>query len=84
MKAFFKRLQEQPITRGVEDVMTWQVSKGGIFTVKSYYLSLAICKLKVPLVGIVWNPWVSNTVNCSTWVALWGIIITLDELKRRG
>ena len=53
MEAFFRRLQGQVIRRGVEDVMPWQVSKKGLFTVKFFYSFLAICNASVFTSGIV-------------------------------
>ncbi|KAL6329295.1 hypothetical protein AAG906_015504 [Vitis piasezkii] len=37
------RLQGQVIRSGVEDVMAWWLTKGGTFTVKSFYSSLVGC-----------------------------------------
>ena len=39
LKELLRRLQGQVIKRGVEDVMTWRLSKGDTFVVKSFLLS---------------------------------------------
>lgn len=80
---FFKRQQRQAIRKGVQDVMTWQVSKGGTFTVKSFYSSLACCNLKVfpqALCGTL-----RSRGGLIFWLGkLYGRIIILDQLKRKG
>ena len=40
VEELLNRLQGQVIKSGVEDVMAWRVTKGGTFTVKSFYYSL--------------------------------------------
>lgn len=64
--------------------MTWQVSKEGSFTIKSFYSSLVICNLSRFPSDIMWNPWVLKRVTFFTWEAVWGRILTLDQLKGRS
>ena len=64
--------------------MTWQVSKEGFFTIKSFYSSLVICNLSRFPSDIMWNPWVPTRVTFFTWEAVWGRILTLDQLKGRS
>ena len=48
------RLQGQVIRSGVEDVMAWWLTKGGTFTVKSFYSSLVRCSPRGFPLGIAW------------------------------
>ena len=36
------------------------------------------------LESLVWNPWVPKRVSFFAWEAIWGRILTMDQLKRRG
>ena len=62
MEAFFRRLHGQVLRRDDEDVMSWQVSKNGFFTVKSFYSSLVPCISREFPSSLVWNPWVPKRV----------------------
>ena len=46
MEALFRRLNGQMLRRDDEDVMNWWISKKGLFTVKSFYSSLAPCNAR--------------------------------------
>ena len=65
MKELLRRLHV--IRKGTKDVMTWQLSKGDTFIVKSFYSSLAGCFLKRFPTSIVWNPWVLIRVSFFAW-----------------
>ena len=84
METFFRRLHGHALRRGIEDVMYWRVSKKDIFTVKSFFCSLAPCIGREFPSSLVWNPWVPKRVSFFAWEAIWGRILTLDQLKRRG
>ena len=63
MEALFKKLHRHVLRRDDEDVMSWWVSKKGLFIVKSFYSSLVPCNgTKFPS-SIVCNPWVPKRVN---------------------
>ena len=72
------------LRRGDEDVMFWRVSKKGFFTVKSFFSSLVPCIGREFRSSLVWNPWVPKKVNFFVWETIWGRILTMDQLKRRG
>ena len=67
-----------------KDVMSWRVSKKDIFTVKSFFSSLAPCIGREFPSSLVWNPWVPKGVSFFAWEAIWRRILTMDQLKRRG
>ncbi|RVW72345.1 putative mitochondrial protein [Vitis vinifera] len=84
VETFFRRLHGHALRRGIEDVMYWRVSKKDIFTVKSFFSSLAPCIGREFPSSLVWNPWVPKRVSFFAWEAIWGRILTMDQLKRRG
>ena len=84
VETFFSRLHGHALRRGDEDVMFWRVSKKGFFTVKSFFSSLVLCIGREFPSSLVWNPWVPKRVNFFAWEAMWGRILTMDQLKRRG
>ena len=62
--------------------MSWRVSKKGFFTVKFFYSSLVPCIGREFPSSLVWNYWVPKRVSFFAWEAIWGRIITMDQLKR--
>ena len=84
METFFSRLHGHALRRGIKDVMSWRVSKKDIFTVKSFFSSLTPCIGREFPSSLVWNPWVPKRVSFFAWEAIWGRILTMDQLKRRG
>ncbi|RVW16104.1 hypothetical protein CK203_079054 [Vitis vinifera] len=84
VEAFFKRLHGQALRSDDEDVMSWRVSNKGFFTVKFFYSSLVPCIGREFPSSLVWNPWVPKRVRFFAWEAIWGRILTMDQLKRRG
>ena len=67
VETFFKRLHGHALRRGIEDVMYWRVSKKDIFTVKSFFSSLAPCIGREFPSRLVWNPWVPKRVSFFAW-----------------
>ena len=59
VQVFFGRLYEHSITLGLEDIMIWLVTKNSIFSVKSFYSSLANRRAELFPYGIIWSSWVS-------------------------
>ena len=84
MEAFFRRLHGQALSRDNKDIMSWWVSKKGFFTIKSFYSNLVPCNGREFPSILVWNPWVPKRVNFFAWEAIWGRILTMDQLKRSG
>ena len=82
VKTLFRRLHGQVLRRDNEDVMSWWASKKGLFIVKSFYSSLALCNARMFPSGMVWNPWAPNKVSFFAWEAIRGRILTLGQLKR--
>ena len=67
VEALFRRLNRQVLRRDDEDVMNWWISKKNLFTVKSFYSSLAPCNVREFPSSIVWNHWVSKKVSIFAW-----------------
>ena len=81
---FFERLHDHSLSMDSEDSVEWVDIKSDIFSVKSFYSSLA-CRGADPFPhGIVSNSWAPVRVNFFTWEATWAKILTLDQLKKRG
>ena len=69
VKTLFRRLNGQVLRRDDKDVMNWWISKKGLFTVKSFYSSLAPCNAREFLSSIVWNLWILKKVSFFAWEA---------------
>lgn len=63
--------------------MVWLATKNGIFSVKSFYSSLANRKTELYSMTI-WNFWVPLRINLFAWELTWTRILTLDKLKRKS
>ncbi|KAJ9693543.1 hypothetical protein PVL29_009476 [Vitis rotundifolia] len=68
----------------LEDRMVWKKTKSGIFTVKSLYNAIEPRNTIWFPRNIIWCPYVPPEVGFFAWEALWGKVLTLDQLKRRG
>ena len=51
---------------------------------KSFYSSLVPCNGRGFPSSLVWNPWVPKRVSFFAWEAIWGRILTMDQLNKRG
>ncbi|RVX00231.1 hypothetical protein CK203_026685 [Vitis vinifera] len=71
VETFFSRLHGHALRRGIEDVISWRVSKKDLFTVKSFFSSLAPCIGREFPSSLVWNPWVPKRVSFFAWEAIW-------------
>ena len=83
VEELLRRLQQQVIKRGVEDVMVRWLSKGGTFIVKSVYSSLAGCFPK----GFPTSTMDSLGADESQFFYLgsnWGKSLTLNQTKNEG
>ncbi|RVW28346.1 mRNA cap guanine-N7 methyltransferase 2 [Vitis vinifera] len=66
------------------DGVEWVDTKSGIFSVKSFYSSLASKGADPFPHDTAWNSWAPVGVHFFAWEATWGKILTLDQLKKRG
>ena len=83
MEGPFRILQGHEAREEVEDVLIWRLVKGGTFSVISLYSSLVGCHSKGFPTSMGWNRWVLMKVGFFAWKAIWEILLTLDQLKRR-
>ena len=80
----FLTLQGKRLVIDLEDRVLWKETKDGKFYVKSLYSALETRSAVSILKNIIWSPCVPTKVGFFTWEALWGKVLTLDQLKRRG
>ena len=59
-------------------------TKDGRFSMKLFYLIMAAPRAFISHFCLVWNPWVPTKVSFFAWEASWDIILTMDQLKKRG
>ena len=77
-------LQGKRLVFGSEDRVVWKETKNGNFSVKSLYSTLEPrCAVPFPW-NIIWSLCVLTKVGFFAWEALWGKVLTLDQLKRKG
>ena len=77
-------LQGKRLVIDLEDRVLWKETKDRKFYVKSLYSALETRSAVSILKNIIWSPCVPTKVGFFTWEALWGKVLTLDQLKRRG
>ena len=80
----FERLYDHSISMDTEDLEEWVDTKSGIFSVRSFYSSLASRGVNRFPHSMIWNSWVPVRVNFFAWEATCVKILTLDQLKKRG
>ena len=84
VERFLSTIQGKRVFMDSKDRMLWKETKNGKFFVKSLYGALQT-RNSVPFPwSIIWNPCVPSKVGFFAWEALWGKVLTLDQLKRRG
>nr|CAN61601.1 hypothetical protein VITISV_013027 [Vitis vinifera] len=81
---FFESLHDHSLSMDSEDSVEWVDTKSGIFSVKSFYSSLASKGADPFPHDTAWNSWAPVGVHFFAWEATWGKILTLDQLKKRG
>ncbi|XP_038682322.1 uncharacterized protein LOC119982818 [Tripterygium wilfordii] len=86
---FWKTLYDHLPSRSQEDVkMSWSLSSDSIFLVKSFYLHLLMANRKVESPSLKWDSvWLTpcpTKVSFFFWEALWGRILTINNLIGRG
>ena len=81
---FFERLHGKRVLGDVDDMVSWTGTKSGKFSVKSLYFALeAGCPSLFPS-SCIWNVCVQPKISFFTWEAMWGKVLTLDIVQKRG
>ena len=84
VERFLLTLQGKRLVFGLENRVVWKETKNGNFFVKSLYSTLEPrCAVPFPW-NIIWSLCVLTKVGFFAWEALWGKVLTLDQLKRKG
>ena len=81
---FLLTIQGKRQVTNMEDRVPWKETKNWKFSVKSLYSALELRSAIPFLRSIIWSPYVPTKVSFSTWEALWGKVLTLNQLKKRG
>ena len=84
VEGLFQRIYHLVLHSDVEDVLSWKISKNGFFSVRSLYRSLTSTSSEPFPWNIIWRSWAPIRVSFFAWKASWNIILTTDQLKRRG
>lgn len=64
--------------------MCWKETKCDIFSIKFLQAYLVRGESGLPLIKIVWNPWVPTKAGPFTQEIVWGKIVMIDQPKRVG
>ena len=72
------------LNRDVKDVLNWKDSKNGCFPVRSLYRSFTKASSNPFPWSIILRSWASMRVSFFASEMSWNIILTIDQLKRRG
>ena len=64
--------------------MVWMDTKGGQFSIKSFYDGKVQRGSDSFPARLIWNSWAPIKVRFFVWEATWKGIPTMDNLKRRG
>ena len=84
VEGLFQKIHHLVLHSDVEDVLSWKISKNGFFSVRSLYRSLTSTSSEPFPWSIIWRSWAPIRVSFFAWKASWNIILTTDQLKRRG
>ncbi|KAJ9680532.1 hypothetical protein PVL29_019761 [Vitis rotundifolia] len=84
VESLLRIIQGKRLNAELEDRMVWNVTKNGIFSVKSCFNSLDNSSAVPFPWRIIWSPFVPTKVGFFAWEASWGKVLTQDQLKRRG
>ena len=72
------------VVNELEDKLKWEETTDGVFPVKSMYLALSSIPLEsFPWLGL-WKIGVQPKISIFIWEAIWGKILTCDQLQRSG
>ena len=80
---FLRFLYSLKVQEG-EDTLYWKEGRRGIFNVKSYYCSLRMENNVVFLGKEIWGSHAPLRTCFFAWEAIWGKILTVDILMKRG
>ena len=67
-----------------EDTLFWKEDRTGIFSVKSYYCSRRVENNLIFLGKEIWGSHAPRKTCFFAWEAVWGKILTIDTLMKRG
>ena len=84
VERFLLTVQGVRLVIDLEDRVLWKEAKDENFSVKSLYSALEPRRAVLFPWNIIWSPCVPTKVGFFAWEALWGKVLTLDQLKRRG
>ena len=84
MENFLLAIQPLKIISSREDKLILKGNTTGIYSAKLMYEVLKASSTMTFHVQSVWNSLVLLKVGFFTWEAVWGKVLTLDQLKRRG
>ena len=84
VERFLSCIERVFVVNEMEDMLKWEETKNGIFSVKSMHLALRSRPVEsFPWLG-VWKTGVQPKISLFTWEAIWGEILTCDQLQKRG
>ena len=86
MENFLHAIQPSKIISSRKDKLILKGNTAGIYSVQLMYEvlnRLASSPMTFPIKS-VWNSLVPLKVGCFAWEVVWGKVLTLDQLKRRG
>ena len=84
VEQFLLRLQGKRVYREEEDKVISIESKSSKFSIKALYFVLELGNLVSFSMDVIWNSCVLLKVGFFDWEAMWGNVLTLDQLQRRG
>ena len=84
VEGLLQKIHPLVLHRDVEDALSQKISKNGSFSIRSLYRSLTATSNESFPWNIIWRSWAPMRVSFFAWEASWNIILTTDQLKRRG
>ncbi|XP_038692258.1 uncharacterized protein LOC119990425 [Tripterygium wilfordii] len=85
---FWKFVYSTKVNPSTEDKICWNLTSNKLFSVSSFYNELLKDKLHLGNSGFPWRwIWKSKApprVTFFCWEVVWGRILTMDNLQRRG
>ena len=84
MERLLLTIQGRKLNPNLEDKVLWKETKDGIFSVKSLYSALVSRSVVQFLIASFGAPVFLLKWVFFAWVASWGKVLTLDQLKKRG
>uniref|UniRef100_A0A2N9F1I0 Reverse transcriptase domain-containing protein n=1 Tax=Fagus sylvatica TaxID=28930 RepID=A0A2N9F1I0_FAGSY len=84
VESFFLLLYSHAPTSKEADKLNWVLNSSGLFNTRSYYLALRASTVSVFPWKSIWRVKAPRRVMFFVWTAVWGCILTCDNLMRRG